>query len=81
MKNISRHHGILNIVERMNNSVNGNPRYRIFIADSSGNGVSCVTAPDSDHGYSITNFSGQEVSVTIGTYYGTATLNSIERTK
>lgn len=73
MKNITQHSGILNIVRRENSSVNGNPRYLCFI-----DGVSFYTAPDSSHGYSITNYEGKAVTVTIGTYYGKPTLNTIK---
>lgn len=73
MKNIKQHSGILNIIRRENNSVNGNPRYLCFV-----DGVSFYTAPDSMHGYGITNFKGKPVTVTVGTYYGKATLNTIK---
>lgn len=73
MKNITTHTGKLEVIERLNNSVNGNPRYLLRI-----DGFTCRTAPDSDYGYGVTNFDGQQVVATIGTYYGTATLNSLK---
>lgn len=74
MKNITSHHGILEIVERLPSSANGNPRYLIRI-----DGTTCRTQVDHCHGYSITNFEGKEVSATIGTHYGNATLNTVTK--
>lgn len=73
MKNISRHAGKLEVLERMPSSRNGNPRYRLYIA-----GFHCVTAPDSSYGYSVKNFEGKQVVATIGTHFGRATLDSVE---
>jgi len=81
MKNISRHCGTLNIVKRLKNSPSGNPRFSLFIADESGNGVSCVTKVDSAYSYNIKNLEGKRVVATIGTHYGQATLNSITEVK
>ena len=72
MKNISRHVGTLEIVERLPNSINGNPRYLLRV-----DGVTFKTAVDSSYGYSVSNFEGKTVEVTVGTHYGTATLNTI----
>lgn len=72
MKNITRHNGKLEIIERLHNSTNGNPRYLLRI-----DGTTCRTGVDSQHGYSITNFDGKIVNATIGTHYGRATLNTI----
>ncbi len=73
MKNISIHTGILNVIKREQTSVNGNPRYCIFI-----DGVTCYTAPDSTLGYSITNYDGKNVSCEIGTYYGKPTIQNVK---
>jgi len=73
MKNVSRHQGKLEIIQRLPNSLNGNPRYLIRI-----NGFTCKTAVDSMHGYCVTNFDGKEVIATIGTHYGTQTLDSLK---
>lgn len=73
MKNITMHTGTLRVLERLNNSVNGNPRYRLYI-----NGVSCVTKPDSAYAYDVENLKDKKVTATIGTYYGKATLNTLE---
>lgn len=74
MKNISRHTGILEIVERLNSSKNGNPRYLCRV-----DGYTFRTAVDSSHGYSITNYEGKQAEVTIGSHYGVVTLNSINK--
>lgn len=73
MKNITSHTGTLKVVERLNNSVNGNPRFRCYV-----NGVSFTTKPDSAYAYDIQNLEGKQVTVTVGTHYGTCQLNSIE---
>jgi hypothetical protein len=73
MKNLTRHTGMLEIIERLPNSYYGNPRYLLRI-----DGWTCRTAPDSSLGYKVTNFDGKRVVATIGTYYGKATLDSVE---
>ena len=73
MKNVSRHQGKLEVLKRLPSSLNGNPRYLIRI-----DGFTCKTAVDSMHGYSVTNFNGKEVIATIGTHYGTQTLDSLK---
>lgn len=74
MKNITSHTGILEIIERLQNSKMGNPRYLCKV-----DGYTFKTAVDSTHGYSIQNYEGKQVQITIGTHYGTTTLNSIEK--
>lgn len=73
MKNITRHIGTLEIMNRLPSSSNGNPRYLIKI-----DGITCKTQVDHAHGYSITNYEGKTVEATIGTHYGSATLNTIK---
>ena len=72
MKNISRHYGLLEIIERLPSSINGNPRYL-----AKAGGFTFRTPVDSMHGYSITNYRNKNVVVTIGQHYGVPTLNSI----
>jgi hypothetical protein len=72
MKNITRHEGKLEILKKLNNSFNGNPRFVISI-----DGFTCKTPVDSMLAYSITNYENREVSATIGTHYGIATLDSL----
>jgi len=72
MKNISRHIGVLEIVDRLPNSRNGNPRYLLRIG-----GVTCRSAVDSSHGYSVPKFEGRRVEATIGTHRGVATLDTL----
>jgi hypothetical protein len=73
MKNTTRHQGKLEIIQRLKGSINGNPRYLIRI-----DGFTCKTPVDSMYGYSVPNFDGKEVIATIGTHYGTATLDSLK---
>ena len=74
MKNITRHVGILEHLERLPNSRNGNPRWRFYVG-----GIHARTAVDSQYGYSIDNYRGKRVVVEIGTHYGVPTLHRIER--
>lgn len=73
MKNITQHTGKLEILSRLPSSLNGNPRYLLRV-----DGWTCKTSVDSSYGYSVTNFDGKQVQATIGTHYGTATLNSLK---
>jgi hypothetical protein len=73
MKNVSRHQGKLEVLKRLPSSLNGNPRYLIRV-----DGFTCKTAVDSSYGYCVTNFDGKEVIATIGTHYGTQTLDSLK---
>lgn len=72
MKNISRHTGYLHIVTRLDSSRNGNPRYLLSV-----DGITCRTAVDSSLAYKVKNLDGKRVIATIGTHYGSATLNSV----
>ncbi len=74
MKNITTHIGTLEIIKRLPSSINGNPRYELSIG-----GIKCRTAPDSSFAYSVPNYEGATVLVTIGTYYSARTLDSIEK--
>lgn len=73
MRNISRHTGTLEVIQRLPSSTNGNPRYLLRIA-----GFICKTAVDSSLGYCVTNFDGKQVTATIGTHYGSATLDALK---
>lgn len=72
MKNITRHTGILENVQCFDTSRNGNPRYIATV-----NGYTFYTGVDSTHGYSITNYEGKQVEVTIGYHRGKVTLKTI----
>ena len=74
MKNITRHTGILENVQRFDTSRNGNPRYSARV-----DGYTFYTSVDSAHGYSITNYEGKQVEVTIGYHRGKVTLQSIRK--
>lgn len=73
MKNVTRHTGILEMVKRLPNSKNGNPRFKLRC-----DGWSFFTQPDSMVGYMVENYIGKPVTVTIGTHYGKCQLNTIE---
>jgi len=73
MKNITQHTGKLEVIKRLKSSYFGNPRYLIKI-----DGFTCKTAVDSSYGYSVTNHDGKQVYATIGTHYGSATLNTLK---
>ena len=74
MKNVTRHVGTLEVIERLPSSPHGNPRWLVRI-----DGWTCRTAPDSSIAYSITNHSGKRVVAHIGTYYGKATVRDVRR--
>lgn len=79
MKNLSTESGTLHIIERLPNSVNGNPRFLCFInRDIGGTGWTFRTKPDCSYSYDIQNLNGKRVTATIGEYYGKCTLNTIE---
>ena len=73
MKNRINHKGTLQVIERLDNSLNGNPRYRAEVG-----GLEFVTAPDSVFSYSITNYEGKAVDITVGTHYGRTTLDTLK---
>lgn len=74
MKNITRHRGILENVQRYDTSRNGNPRYMATV-----DGYIFFTGVDSSHGYSITNYEGKPVEVELGYHRGKVTLQSIRK--
>lgn len=83
MRNITEHTGKLRLIKRLKNSINGNPRFELAIMDDtqSGLGWTFKTGVDSAHGYEVPNYMDRDVdvTVTIGTHYRSATLNSICR--
>lgn len=74
MKNIETVTGILEFAKRFDTSRNGNPRYIGYIG-----GYEFFTGVDSSYGYSITNYVGKLVTVTIGQHRGKTTLKHIEK--
>ena len=74
MRNITRHTGILKNVQRFDTSRRGNPRYTATV-----DGYTFYTGVDSVHGYSITNYEGKQVEVTIGYHRSKKTLNTIRK--
>lgn len=74
MENIKSHTGILENVQRYDTSRNGNPRYTAMVGN-----CEFFTAVDSSHGYSITNYAGKAVTVTVKWVRGKVTLQKIEQ--
>ena len=74
MRSITTHTGILTNVQRYDTSRSGNPRYIAEVG-----GYTFYTGVDSSHGYSITNYSGKLVTVTIGVHRGKVTLHSMRK--
>lgn len=74
MKNITINRGKLQMIKRLKNSRNGNPRFKLAIVDHNGNGFSFVTKPDSMIAYLIENYIGQQIEAVLGSYYNKTTL-------
>lgn len=74
MKNITTHHGKLELVQRLPSSRNGNPRYLLRL-----DGWTCRTPVDSSLGYKVQNLFGETVKGSIGTFRGVATLGDVEK--
>ena len=73
MKNTTMHTGELHVIERLNNSVNGNPRYRVRI-----DGWTCVTKPDISDAYLLHGMpNGTIVKARLGTHYGITQVDRI----
>ena len=73
MRNITPHEVVLHVVQRLNNSVYGNPRYLVYVLDYNSSdkrvlatGYSAKTVPNSSEGYRITNYDGKVVRCKIG---------------
>lgn len=73
MKNCTQHTGILEMVKRLPNSKNGNPRFQLRC-----DGWTFFTQPDSMVAYVAENYFGKTVTVTIGTHYGKCQLASLK---
>lgn len=74
-KSIGTATGKLEIIERMRNSTNGNPRFLVLV----GNTI-LRTKPDADYTYGIENDVGHDVTANIISYFGHATLADYDRT-
>lgn len=80
MKNITTHTGTIVDLERMQNSMNGNPRYRVVMREDSGAYITATTTPDSSVGYNIQNIrSNERVTLEIGTHYGRQQIRTLRR--
>lgn len=76
MKNNTIHTVQILDLQRMKNSINGNPRFSVYMAEYS-NGKFCgylraVTKPDDSLGYFIQNYlyNKELIQVRIGSHYG-----------
>ena len=69
MNTTNTHTGILEIVKRLDSSLNGNPRFLVSI-----DGIEARTVPDASLGYAIQNHEGNYVTARIGTYRGRASI-------
>lgn len=65
-------------VERFDTSYYGNPRYLCVILSDSGDSTVFYTGVNSSHGYSITNYLHDNVSLELAYKYNKLTLLSIE---
>ena len=72
MKNQRTVNGRYGIIKRLNNSENGNPRYKVSIG-----GEIFKTVVDSSFGYAATNFDGKFVSANVGTIRGANTIRQV----
>ena len=72
MKDIKTISGKLQIVEKLKNSLNGNPRYMALIGD-----LVVKTKPDAQLGYSITNYRDKQVIALVKQYKNHIALLSV----
>ena len=73
MKNITQHTGKLEIIKKLRNSVNGNPRFLVKM-----DGWTCYTKPNAMEAYMLSNYDGKTVKAYIGTLRGTCTVFDIQ---
>ncbi len=72
MKNTKTINGKLNIINRLNGSINGNPRFLVEIDNQY-----FKTTPDAMLAYAIENHDGKHVRAVVGRHYGQASVESI----
>lgn len=70
--------GKLQIVEKLKNSTNGNPKYLACVVHDDYTITTFYTATDCSHGYSITNHEGKDVEIEIKPSRGKWVLQSIK---
>ena len=63
--------------ERYDTSRNGNPRYLCVAIDKAGKAYSFFTGVDSSHGYSITNYVGKDIEISLKPVRGKSTLDNL----
>ena len=78
MKFVTTERGRLTILRRINNSVNGNPRYWVSIhPDGVEFEYHAKTIPDSMEAYALTNFDGKIVECELGHLRGHTHIQNI----
>lgn len=73
MKNVQEYTGTLYIIDKMKNSINGNPRYMVLVGDTV-----AYTTVDSGIAYSIGNYDGKRVQASIGSHYKTTSIADVK---
>ena len=68
----TRHCGKLRIIEKLRHSTNGNPRYLVAI-----DGYVARTIPNSQLGYTITNYNGKQVEAILRDWRGKLHIESV----
>lgn len=76
MKDLTRHKGLFEVIERLDGSSNGNPRFLCSIG-----GYLCKTTVDSALGYAVQNYDGKQCEAVIGTHYGVTSLSECNELK
>jgi len=71
------HNGILKTMSRLPSSRNGNPRWQLCLWRDDREVIHFRTRPDCSLGYSVANFLGWRVNISLVTYRGHASLSSI----
>ena len=75
MKDVTQHTGTLELIERLPNSPNGNPRYLVRL-----DGQTARTIVDSSEAYGdIPNNFGKRVTAELGTHYGKTHIRRVRR--
>lgn len=73
MKNLAKHVGVLEILERLPNSGYGNSRFVVRIGE-----VVCRTKPNTRLAIDLERYAGREVIAAVGTYRGHLTLLDVD---
>lgn len=68
MKNTTTAYGTFEIIKRLPNTRNGNPRYLCSIIDEAGTGYTFKTIPNDMQSYIIQKYDGKRCKVALGQY-------------